>query len=130
MIESPDKDFDELDRLAWKLWTTSKRNHPSYCMFPVNLRKQNENYFKLVFEFKGHGVLRQIDARPSRAEQFNIDLYWDKTKGLIRCWGYDIDSTLSQHSWRVQPSMFDEWFSPHQEQEQIIDNIISIFMQY
>ena len=130
MIDGPDKEFEELDRLAWKMWTASKRNHPSYCMFPVNLRKQNENYYKLVFEFKGQGVLRQISPKPGRAEQFNIDLYWDKNKGLIRCWGYDIDSTLSQHSWRVQPSMFDEWFSPHQNQEQIIDNTISIFMQY
>lgn len=129
MIDGPNKDFDELDRLAWKLWVASKRNHPSYCMFPMNLRKQNENYYKLVFEFKGHGVLRQ-GTRPGRCEQFNIDLYWDKKKGLIRCWGYDVESSLGQHSWRVQPSEFDEWFSPKQDQGQIIDNVISIFMQY
>jgi len=130
MIDSADPNYEDLDRLAWKLWAEAKKHHPSYIMFPVALNKQNENYYKLVFEFRGQGVLRQINTKPSRAEQFDIDLHWDRHKGLIRCWGYNIDSTLSQHSWKVQPSVFDEWFSPHQKQEEIIENIINIFMQY
>jgi len=129
MIPGPDKEFGELERLSWKLWAATKRDHPSYCMFPIGLRKQNEDYYKLVFEFRGHGVQNNIGL-PGRAEQYNIDLIWDKKKGLIRCWGYDIDSSLGQHSWRVQPSDFEEWFSPHQDQNKIIENIVKIFLQY
>lgn len=128
-LDAPAKEYDSLDRLSWKLWSACKRHHPSYIMFPIGLRKQNENYYKLVFEFRGQGVLRQ-DSRTGRAEQYNIDLLWDKGKGLIRCWGYDISSTLGQHSWTVQPSDFNEWFAPGQSQEEIVDNIIKIFMQY
>jgi hypothetical protein len=130
MLPGPAKEFDELERLSWKLWAAAKRDHPSYCMFPIGLRKQNENYYKLVFEFRGHGVLKQKNGRQGRAEQFNIDLIWESKRGLIKCWGYDIDSTLGQHSWQVQPSEFNEYFSPAQEQEKIIENIIKIFLQY
>lgn len=130
MVPGPDKEYGELERLSWKLWAAAKRDHPSYCMFPIGLRKQNENYYKMVFEFRGHGVLRQKAGRPSRAEQFNIDLIWDAKKGLIRVMGYDIDSTLGQHSWQVKPSEFNEWFSPKQEHEQIIKNVVKIFLQY
>jgi hypothetical protein len=130
MLPSPAREYNELHRLSNKLWTAAKRNHPSYCMFPVSFRKQNEDYYKLVFEFRGQGVLRQQPSKPARAEQFDIDVFWDSKKGLIKIWGYDIDSTLSQHSWKVQPSNFDEWFSPSQETEDIIDNVIKIFMQY
>ena len=130
MIPPPADEFDELERLAWKLWVGAKRDHPSYCMFPVGLRKQNEDYYKMVFEFRGQGVLRQKGGRPGRAEQFNIDLVWDHKKGLIRCLGYNIDSTLGQHSWQVKPAEFNEWFSPKQEHEEIIGCITKIFLQY
>jgi hypothetical protein len=130
MLPGPAKEFDDLDRLSWRLWAATKKDHPSYCMFPVGLRKQNENYYKLVFEFRGQGVLRQRTGRQGRAEQYDIDLIWDDKKGLIRCMGYDIESTLGQHSWQVTPSDFNEHFSPNQDYDGIIDNIVKIFMQY
>jgi hypothetical protein len=128
MIDSPAKEYDQLEQLAWKLWMAVKRDHPSYCMFPIGLRKQNESYYKVVFEFRGHGVERMRDN--GRAEQFNIDLLWNRNRGLLRCWGYNIDSTMGQHSWKVQPSEWDEWFAPSQDHEQIIENVVKIFMKY
>lgn len=128
MIDSPAKEYPQFERLAWKLWMAAKRDHPSYCMFPIGLRRQNESYYKLVFEFRGHGVERMRDN--ARAEQFNIDLLWNRNRGLIRCWGYNIDSPIGQHLWRVQPSEFDEWFAPSQEHDEIIESVIQIFMKY
>jgi len=130
MVPAPSKEYEDFKRFCERLWTDAKSNHPSYCMFPTSLRQQNENYYKLVFEFRGHGVLRQKSGRPSRAEQFNIDVIWENKKGLIKVMGYDIDSTLKQHSWSVKPSEFNEYFSPNQEESENIDNIIKIFMQY
>lgn len=129
MIPGPMKEYNELERLSWKLWVATKREHPSYCMFPVGMRKQNENYYKLVFEFRGHGVLRQ-KGNKGRAEQFNIDMVWEPRRGLIRCLGYNIDSTLGQHSWEVQPAEFNEYYSPQQEKEDIINSIVKTFLQY
>ena len=127
MVDSANNICENFDKLAWKIWSVAKRKHPSYCLFPVSLRQQNENYFKMIFEFKGQGVEKQGSKR---VEQFNIDLNWDKNKGLIRCWGYDIDSTMGQHSWKIQPSEWDELFSPNQKQEEIIECIINTFNQY
>ena len=128
-LDGPSTEFD-IDKLAWRLWSATKRNHPSYCMFPTGFRKQHENYYKLVFEFRGHGVERLGNPRGGRAEQFDIDLLYDKKRGIIKCWGYNIDSTLGQHSWKVQPSEWNEWFCPNQEIEDICDCIIKIFMKY
>lgn len=131
MIPGPAKEYEDFERLSWKLWAATKRNHPSYCMFPVAIRQQNENYYKLVFEFRGHGVQRQRNGGGGgRAEQFNIDMIWDSKKGLIRCLGYNIDSTTKQHSWEVQASEFNEYYSPQQSHESIIDSIIKTFLQY
>jgi hypothetical protein len=131
MVPGPAKEYDELERLSWKLWAATKRQHPSYCMFPIGVRQQNENYYKLVFEFRGHGVNRQKSGSGGgRAEQFNIDMVWEPKRGLIRCLGYDIDSSTGQHSWEVQPAEFNEYYSPQQKHENIIDSIVQTFLQY
>lgn len=121
------KDYNNFNKLSLKLFASVRQTYPSYCMFPVGMMKVNENYHKYVFEFRGHGVEAPTAAR---AEQFNIDLLWDQKKGLIRCWGYDIDSTTRQHSWKVQPSEWDEWYAPTQNFNEIIDSVSKIFMTY
>jgi hypothetical protein len=128
MVEGPAKEFDGLEKLSWSLWQAAKRDHPSYVMFPVALRRQSDNYYKLVFEFKGHGVEKMRTG--GRAEQFDIDVYWDKTKGMIRIWGYDLQSSMRQHDWKVGISEFNEYFSPGQPREEIVKNVIHIFLKY
>lgn len=125
-IEGPLREYDTKN-LAWNLWQGAKKHHPGYIMFPVKLKEMDENYFKLVFEFRGQGI-----GLPSggRAEQFDIDLKYDKNRGLIRCWGYDIDSTFRKRKWEVQPPEWDEWFSPAQDTNEIIENVLACFLQY
>lgn len=127
MVDGPNKMCEDFERLAWKMWAAVRKNHPSYCMFPVSLRKQNENLYKIIFEFRGHGV--EAPTR-GRVEQFDIDLYWDQKRGLIRCFGYDIISSVGQHDWKVQPSEWDELFSPSQPHEEIIEAVVAAFLTY
>jgi hypothetical protein len=128
-VSSCDKNYN-LEELAKKLWAGLKINHPSYIMFPYSFRKQNENLYKFVFEMKGHGIGTPSQNSTGRTEQFNIDLYWDENKGLIRCWGYDISSNINKHMWNVGLSEWDEYFSPHDKLENIVINICANFMQY
>ena len=130
MIPGPAKEYEELERLSWKLWAATKRTHPSYIMFPIGMRQQNENYYKLVFEFRGQGAIHQNSGSAGRAEQFNIDMIWEPKRGLIRCLGYNIDSKMKQHSWEVQPAEFNEYYSPQQSHETIIESIVRTFLQY
>lgn len=128
MIDSAQRDYPEFSRLVEKMVSAVRRDYPSYCMFPAGLKKINENYFKIYFEFRGHGVL--APPRQKRMEQFDIDLFWDKSKGLVRCWGYNIESSLGQHDWTPAPSEWDEWFAPSQPIEEIIECVKRIFSTY
>jgi hypothetical protein len=128
LIDSAKRDYPEFDRLADKLTTAVRLNYPSYCMFPVGVKKINEDYYKIYFEFRGHGVL--APPRQTRIEQFDIDLFWDKKKGVVRCWGYNIESPTKGRKWIVSPSEWDEWFAPSQPIEEIVECVKRIFMTY
>ena len=127
LIDSPNVQFKGFDKLSLKMFNNVRKVFPSYCMFPIGMYKKSENYHKYVFEFRGGGVEAPTAGR---AEQFNIDLLWEPKRGLIRCWGYDIDSTTRQHSWKVQPSEWDEYFAPTQDTKEIVESISRIFMTY
>lgn len=129
-INGPDGNYEEIERLAQKLWHTTKKQHPSYIMFPTQLRKQDENYYKLVYEFRGQGVGAPISGKTGRAEQFNIDLVYYPKRGVIRCFGYDIDSTAGERKFYIEPSEWDEYFSPKQDDHDIVENIVKLFLQY
>lgn len=124
-VASPD--FPNFERLAFRMHDVNCRKYPDYCMFPVGFRKVFDNLYKTIYEFKGQGV---EGPSSSRAEQFNIDTYWDKKKGLVRNWGYNIDSSTRQHTWSVQPSEWDEWFAPSQGIEEICKAVNNSFMTY
>ena len=126
----PDGDYEDIERLAQKLGHTTKKQHPSYIMFPTQLRKQDENYYKLVYEFRGQGMGTPVSGKTGRAEQFNIDLVYYPKKGMIRCFGYDIDSTAGERKFYIEPSEWDEYFSPKQDDSLIVENIVKLFLQY
>ena len=129
-LDTPDGEYEDTERLAWKLWHTVKKRHPSYIMFPIDLRKQDENYYKLVFEFRGQGVGSPYNGKTGRSEQFNIDLIYYPKKGFWRCMGYDIDSSMRERKWSIQPSEWDEAFAPKDDENTIIENIVKLFLQY
>lgn len=126
-LDYPTNEYSEFDKLCWKLWNKCKAQFPSYIMFPVGMKKIDENYYKLVFEFKGQGV--EAPTR-SRAEQFDIDVYFNKKTGIVKIWGYDIDSDTRQHNWKVQISDFNEWFAPSQPIDEIITAVHRSLMTY
>ncbi len=128
LIDSPKKAFPEFERMVDKLVDGVRLEYPSYCMFPAGMKKINEDYYKVYFEYRGHGQSRMRSG--GRSEQFDIDIFWDRKKGLVRCWGYNIDSAASQHSWRPQPSEWDEWFAPSQDVHEVMECITRLFLTY
>ena len=87
----------------------------------------NSDYYKIDFEFRGSGA---GSPNQSTALQFNIDIIFDKEKGLIRCWGYDIDSPSNKKQFNIKPSEWDEYFSPQESNSKIISIITTTFMTY
>jgi hypothetical protein len=120
-------DYRGLEKLAKILFKSCLETYPSYIMFPKGLKKIDENYYKIFFEFKGSGT--GVPGN-NRAEQFDIDLNYDQDKGLIRCWGYDIDSPMKQREFIPQASEWNEYFSPNEPAEKIVKLIIKTLMTY
>lgn len=125
-IDYPCKSYN-IRNLAHSLYEKLNNEYPRYIMFPVKLMMMNENYYKIVFEFKGQGT-----GVPGNniALQFNIDLLFDKNLGYIRCWGYNIDSPSSKRQYKIQPSEWDELFSCKQNPKRITDMISKTFSTY
>lgn len=129
MIDFPSKTYPDFERLVNKLTHNVLMTYPSVYMFPTGSKKLSENYYKIYFEFRAMGMSR-LRKNSSRAEQFDIDIFFDKQKGLVKIFGYDIDSNQKQHSWQVQPSEFNEYFAPSQSHKEVIDCVSKMFLVY
>jgi hypothetical protein len=126
-IDYPIQEYKNLKKLAQELFNATKVKHPDYIMFPVKFIEMNNNYYKLTYEFRGAG---QGTPGKSVARRFDIDLTFDKEKGLLKCWGYNIDGQLKKNHFYVQPSEWNEYFSPNENNKNIISMIITTFMTY
>jgi hypothetical protein len=116
-----------IENLANELYNDVTINYPKKDMFPTRLRKMNENYYKIVFEFKGQGV--GVPGSQIGVE-FNIDLFFDKERGLIKCWGYDISSPTNKRQLNIQPSEWNDYFSPKEKNSNIIKMISRTLSTY
>jgi hypothetical protein len=125
-IDYPVKQYN-IKNLAYKLYENIEKSYPSYIMFPVKMLKMNENYYKIVFEFRGAGT-----GNPDQSVglQFNIDLNYDKNVGFIRCWGYMIESPSKKRKFNIMPSEWDEYFSCKQSSDRIIHMISKTFNKF
>jgi hypothetical protein len=126
-IDYPTTDIFDLKKLAHKLFNATKQTYPDYIMFPISLKEMNDSYYKLIFEFRGAGAGA---PNSSVGMQFDINLAFDKQKGLIRCWGCNVDSPSPKRQFNIQPSEWDEYFSPQEENKKIIGMIITTLMTY
>jgi len=124
-IDYPNRKYN-LKPLANELYYALTKKYPD-IMFPVKLRKMNDDYYKIVFEFKGQGV--GVPGSQIGIE-FNVDLAYDKEKGFIKCWGYDISSPVNKRKTNIQPSEWYEYFSPKEKIRNIIKMISTTFLTY
>jgi len=128
-IEAPVWDYNGLEPLTLKIANRCIRKDvlPDIFVFRgVREIKKNENYL-IFFEPRGQGVEAPGSAR---VEQFVIDMSYDGSTGMIRSFGHDIQSPTKGHLWYPQPSEWDEYFSPTQDQNEVIQAISSAFRTY
>lgn len=128
-IEAPVGDYGGLESLTLKMANKCVRKDvlPEIFVFRgVRQIKKNENYV-IFFEPRGHGVEAPGSAR---VEQFMIDMSFDGKTGIIRSFGHDVQSPARGHVWYPQPSEWDEYFSPNQDENEIVQAISSAFSTY
>lgn len=122
----PQKDWDGLRLLTVQMATSMRKLHPKVMIYN-GIVENTKHYYTIYFSFSGMGVEAPT---ANRVEQFNVNLSYSNQTGLIRCWGNDILSPTRQHLWRLQPSEWDEYFTPSQKSENIIDCVQQAFMTY
>lgn len=128
-MEPPSKDYSELEKLTLKIAGDARKESikPEIMVFRGVRMVEKDRHYNIHFECRGHGV----EAPGSmRLEQFSIDMSYDPRTGMIRSFGYGIQSPTRQHLWQVQPSEWDELFSPHQNEEEIVSCVCSAFSTY
>lgn len=125
-LESPNAKYTGLRKLTLDIASETRARHPAVMIYNGTI-ENNENNYTIYFSFTGNGV---ESPGANRAEQFNINLAYYPEKGLIRCWGNDILSPTKQRLWRLQPSEWDEYYSPYQPNKEIVETIRNAFSTY
>jgi hypothetical protein len=128
-IEPPSNDYSRLENLTLKIAGDARKESikPEILVFRGVRMVEKNRHYNIHFECRGHGV----EAPGSkRLEQFSIDMTYDPKTGMIRSFGYGIESPTRQHLWEIQPSEWDELFSPHQKEEEIVSCVCSAFSTY
>ena len=126
MMLGGERNFEGTRELVIEMAQHVRANHPR-CMHFEGVIQNGENDYTIYLQYNGQGV-----EAPSakRVEQFDIHLNYDKDTGLIRCWANEITSPTRQHLWQVQPSEWDEYFSPKQKNSEIVECIMNALYTY
>lgn len=128
-VNSPNPEYEGLEGLTRRIARNSSRTDiiPEIFLYRGVVKSNIPNSWLVVFECKGHGV----EAPESRRiEQFNIDMSFNPRTGMMRCIGRSIESPTKGHTWSIQPSEWDEYFSSGQPEKEIIDSICSAFKTF
>lgn len=128
-IDAPSNDYKKLERLTIKVAENCRKKNikPEIMVYRGVKAIDKDKHYNIHFECSGHGV----EAPGSmRLEQFSIDMFYDKNSGMIRSYGYGIQSPTRQHLWQIQPSEWDEIFSPSQSENEIVSAISSAFSTF
>jgi len=128
-LESAIGDYSNLESLVVKLVHECQKPNilPEIFIFRgVKEIKHNENYI-IYFECKGQGV---ETPGSSRLENFQINMNYNPKTGLIRSYGHDVQSPKKGHVWYLQPSEWDEYFSPAQPIQEITNAICAALSTY
>lgn len=126
-LDSPSHDYEGLQNLAVSLAGDVRRYAPAEYFIFEGIKKLSDSHFLIHLGYRGQGV----EAPGSkRCEQFNINLHYNKSKGLIRSWACEVTSPTNQHRWELTPSEWDECFCPSQPPEEIVLAIINCLKTY
>jgi len=125
-LESPQKNYDNLQNLVIKVASNMKLKHPQVMNFDGVIKTDDNNYI-IYFSYKGFG-LEAPDHK--KVNQFNVYLSFNPSTGLIHSWGAEHSSTNMGYEYRPSPPEWDEYFSPYQDPEEIITILEKIFLTY
>lgn len=127
--DAPSHEYKELRSLTQKVIRSFQRKDvlPVPFIYVGTREAEAGKKYLISFELRGHGVEAPGSAR---VEQFTAELHYNPSTGMIRSFGYEIQSPTRGHTWYPQPSEWDEYFSSGQKHSEIIECLESALSTY
>ena len=96
------------------------------------LKTVNENYYIMNFSLtsSGVGLLGTALRNPKLTPKLDIELFYDKKKGLIKCIMHTISIVGDSNSFKSDVPLMMAWFSPEQKRHEVarcITNVLRFF---
>lgn len=126
LLDTPKNDYKDFKRLVTEIISQSRMNTPQWFIYQ-GVIKESDNHYIIHFDCRGQGV-EAPTAR--RVEEFCIEVNYKPYTGMIRCFGYEVDSPTRLHKWQPRPSEWDEQFTPSQPIDEISNAIASALSIY
>lgn len=128
-LYSPKNEYKSFENLVRRISfkCTTKGIIPEIFIYTGVKKGKSENNFLITYECRGGGV----EAPGSeRLEVFHINMSYNPKTGLIRSIGEGIQSPIKGHTWKIQPSEWDEYFLNNQPEHEIINSISTSLKTY
>jgi hypothetical protein len=127
-IDGPIHDFQELERIVIQLASVLRRSTTQRIFIYEGIRRIEEKYKYLIhFGLSGLG----LQARgQKRVDQFAVHVEYSQDTGLIKITGTPLGDKIDKHRWLYDTSTFVEYFSPTQNENEILSSVLVCFNTY
>lgn len=125
--DSASKDYVGLEKLTIKFAETMKRDNPCKQMVFEKVKKIDNNHYLITANITGNGAEGPLW---SRVECFEMHMSFNPERGVIRCFGQNIQSPMRYRNFQSQPAEWDECFAPTQSNAEIISCLINALSTY
>ena len=126
LLDTPRKEYPDFGHLVVATAQNCRQYAPEIFIYQ-GVRKTDDNNYLIHFEYRGQGVEAPGAAR---CEEFCIEISFKPETGIVRSFGYEVQSPTRGHVWIPQPSEWDEKFTPSQPIDEIMQQIVASLTSY
>ena len=123
-LDSAKSEYD-VEKLVVNLAGEIKFKKPCQWMMYDRVKKLTNEHYLILLNMTGNGQEPSAGSGLGfKIEQYQINVFWDKRKGLLRCFGNSIQSPKRYATWSPGSPDWDEHFAPTQSKHEICDAIV------
>jgi len=125
-LDSPKKDYKELEKLAFSMASKMKQVARSYFLYE-GIRKVDDNQYIIRFGVRGQGVEAPGQSRVIENQTL---LLFHPESGKIRLTNKNIETPIGGFNWELMPPDTDINFLPTQPSEEMVEAIATVMRWY
>lgn len=124
-LDGPSRDYGTLEDLV-DIVVDKAKTHGGEIFVFERVKKVNDDNYILVFGARGAGVgALQKTRSEGRINQYIIDISFDRRAGMIHVVETTVQSGDEGTSWQLQPAFFEAYYTPTQDNHEVVETIIT-----